>query len=183
MNILKILLGQVPEAIFFAIFMILTKSFKKHRCLFIALMIAEYLALKLLLTFNVWFQVAYTVMTYLTLKVIYKDKVQITDVFTFGIASMILILSSMIAFLVFKPNMLLVAIANRILLFVILYFLRNKLPNIQKVYNKYWNRNDAIKKKMKSTTFRALNLVVFDILFYTINLGMTCAIWYNTLRR
>lgn len=173
MNILEILLGQVPEAIFFAMFMILTKSFKERKCIFISLMIVEYLALKSLLTFNVWFQVAYTVMTYLTLKVVYKDKAQITDIFTFGIASIVLVLSSMITFLIFRPSMLLVAITNRILLFVILYFLRNKLPNIQKVYNKYWNRNDVIKKKMKSTTFRALNLVVFDTLFYVINLGMT----------
>lgn len=183
MNILETLLGQVPEAIFFAVFMILTKSLKKRKYLFIALMIIEYLALKSLLTFNVWFQVAYTVMTYLTLKVVYKDKAQITDIFTFGIASIVLILSSIITFLMFRPNMLLVAIANRILLFVVLYFLRNKLSSIQKVYNKYWNRNDAVKKKMKSTTFRALNLVVFNILFYTINLGMTCAVWYNSLRR
>lgn len=173
MNILEILLGQVPEAIFFAIFMILTKSLKERKCLFIALMIVEYLALKSLFTFNVWFQVAYTIMTYLTLKVVYEDKAQITDVFTFGIASIILMLLSMITFLIFRPNMLLVAIINRILLFVVLCIFRNKLPSIQKVYNKYWNRNDVVKKKMKSTTFRALNLVIFNILFYAINLGMT----------
>lgn len=183
MNILEILIGQVPEAIYFAVFMILTKSLKEHRCKFIVLMIIEYLTLKALLPFNVWFQAAYTAMTYLALKVIYRDKAQVTDVFTFGIASIILILSSMIAFLTFRPDMITVAITNRILIFAILYFFRNKLPEIQKAYNKLWNRNDAVNKKIKSTTFRALNVVIFNILFYLINLGMACAIWYNSFRR
>ena len=54
---------------------------------------------------------------------------------------------------------------------------RNK---IQGVYKKVWNRNDATKKKIKSTTFRCLNLVVFNIMFYVINLGLIYAIYYNS---
>ena len=43
MNILEILLGQVPEVIFFALFMILAKNIKKKRLLFTGLMCLEYI--------------------------------------------------------------------------------------------------------------------------------------------
>lgn len=183
MNILEILLGQVPEAIFFAMFVILTKSLKERRCLFILLMVIEYLILKIFFKYNIWFQILYTTIACLTIKLLYGQKSQIIDVFTFTIASLILVISSILAFLVFRPNMIIIAIANRILLFVFLYLFRNQLPKIQKVYCKLWNRNDTVKKKMKSTTFRSLNMVIFNVLFYGINLGAACAIWYNALRR
>jgi len=47
-----------------------------------------------------------------------------------------------------------------------------KLPNIQKIYKKLWNRNNNKDKKIKSTTFRAINIVIFNISFFIINLGM-----------
>ena len=43
---LELLIGQIPEAIFFALFMIYAKGLKEKRILFIVLMIVEYLLLK-----------------------------------------------------------------------------------------------------------------------------------------
>lgn len=177
---LEILLGQIPEAIYFALFMILTKNLKEKRIKFTVLMIIEYLLLKYLIEFNMWFQVSYTIITYIILKLLYKEKAQITDVFTFCIASIILIISSILLFFIFGQNMLLVSIANRILIFLFLFIFRHKLNNIQKVYKKLWNRNDNCKKKIKSTTFRALNLVIFNITFYLLSLCIKYAIYFNS---
>lgn len=176
MNLAELLLGQIPEAVYFALFLIFTKELKTKRILFTILMIVEYLLLKSFIHFDMWFQIGYVIMIFLTLKVLYKDKAQITDVFTFGIASIILIILSAISFLIFGPDMKLVTITNRILLILFLVLTRKLLPNIQDLYNKLWNRNDTISKKMKSTTFRALNAVVFNLMFVVINLGMLYAL-------
>lgn len=42
-EVLEVILGQVPEAIYFSLFMIYTKQLKEKRILFIVLMIVEYL--------------------------------------------------------------------------------------------------------------------------------------------
>ena len=46
MDLLELMLGQIPEAIYFALFIILTKELKEKRILFIILMIIEYILLK-----------------------------------------------------------------------------------------------------------------------------------------
>ena len=45
MNVLQLLLGQIPEAIYFALFMIFTKRLDKKQILFTVLMIIEYILL------------------------------------------------------------------------------------------------------------------------------------------
>ena len=66
-GILEVVLGQVPEAIYFALFMIIVKGLKEKRILFTLVMIFEYLALKQFVTFDVGFQVIYTFLTYINL--------------------------------------------------------------------------------------------------------------------
>lgn len=181
---LELLVGQIPEALYFAIFMILVKQLKEKRVLFSVLMIVEYLLLKYFIKYNIWFQISYTFATFLILKILYKDKSQITDIFTFTIGSIILILSCVIpSFMILNNNnyniYIIYSIITRILCFGFLFIFRNKLRKIQDLYKKIWNRDDKIKKKVKTTTFRALNIVIFNVIFYIINLGMLYAIIYN----
>ena len=184
MDLLEIFLGQIPEAIYFALFMIFTKDLKKKRILYILLMVIEYLLLKHFIKYNIWFQILYTIMQFVILKVLYKEKSQITDIFTFTIASIILILScAILYFMTYKiiNNYIIYVILNRILLILFLIIFHNKLYKIQNLYKKLWNRNDKIKKKIKSTTFRAINIIIFNIIFYIINIGMLYAIYYNSI--
>lgn len=178
----ELLLGQIPEAIYFALFMIFAKGLKEKRLLFTFLMICEYLLLKYFIKFNIWFQISYTIITFIILKFIYKEKAQITDIFTFTIASIILILScSVLYFIIWKTinNFIIYVILNRLLLILFLIIFHNKLYKIQKLYKRLWNRNDKNKNKIKSTTFRAINVVIFNIIFYIINLGMLFMIFQN----
>ena len=173
MNILQLLLGQIPEAIYFSLFMIFTKQLKEKRVLFIALMILEYVLLKQFIQFNIWFQISYTFITFLILKILYKEKSQVIDIFTFTIASILLILIDIPLYIIINPifnNYILFVIIERIIVFTLLILLRNKLLKIQNIYKKLWNRNDKEKKKMKSTTFRSLNVVLFNLSFYILNL-------------
>lgn len=172
---LELIIGQIPEAIFFSLFMIYAKGIKEKRILFVILMVVEYLLIMQNIYFNTYSHVIYTILTFLTLKVLYKEKCQVTDIFTFGIASLIMILSNFIIYMfVWKLfNIFMIyAILHRIFLIIFMIIFHNKLNNIQKIYKKLWNRNDKVNKRIKSTTFRSLNIIAFNIMFYIINLGM-----------
>ena len=170
----QLLLGQIPEAIYFALFIILVKNIKEKRVLFTVLMILEYVFLKYFLVYNIWFQVMYFILSFIIMKMLYRDKTQVTDIFTLGIASIILVITSAIPYVIIYftiHNMLIYVILNRIIIFTLLFVFRYKLQNINKLYYKLWNRNNK-PKKMKTTTFRALILVIFNISFVIINLGI-----------
>ena len=178
----EIILGYIPEAIYFALFMIYTKQLKEKRLLYIGLMILEYLLLKQFIHYSIYFQVAYTFLTFIILKILYKDKSQIIDIFTFTIGSIYLILTSAlfsIPKLIWNLDYTICVILNRIFVFTSIILVRDKLHNIQNIYKKLWNRNDKVKKKIKSTTFRSLNVVIFNTIFFIINAGMIFAIFYN----
>ena len=50
---LELLLGQIPEAIYFALFMIFTKELKTKRILYTILMVIEYVLLKFFIEYNI----------------------------------------------------------------------------------------------------------------------------------
>lgn len=172
---LELLLGQLPEAIYFALFMMFTKNLKHKRLTYVLLMIIEYLLLKYFIHYNIWFQILYTIMQFIILKILYKEEAQVIDIFTFAISSVILIFISIISyFTIWKTlgNYYIAVLLCRFLLFVFLGIFHRKLCKIQKLYKLLWNRNKKKKFKMKSTTFRAMNIVIFNIMFYAINLGV-----------
>ena len=171
---LEILIGQIPEAIYFSLFMIFAKNLKSKRILYTLLMIAEYLLLKycLNLQYNIWFQIIYTFMTYVILKVLYKDKAQIIDIFTF-MGSLIILLIFTLPFLLLNNiinNIYVCCLISKIFLFIFLYIIKNKIYNINNIFRKLWNRNDEEKRKIKSLTLRNINIVIFNILFYITNI-------------
>ena len=134
---LEIILGQIPEAIYFALFMIFAKELKTKRTLFVLFMVFEYLALKYFIKFDVLFQLLYTIMTFSNLKVLYKDKAIITDIFVFMGASLLLIFASILSYV--PTNILIkdiyvafyVALTiNRIIMFGSLVLLKNRLPKL-----------------------------------------------------
>lgn len=171
MNTLEILLGQLPEALYFALFMILTKRLSTKRVLFISLTTVEYILLLNIFKFLIWGQIAYFAMTYIILKMLYKEKSQITDVFTLGIASIVVMIISVLTYMIISvtiKNMIICNIIAKILLFIFLFIFRNKLCKIQDLYKRLWNRNNK-PKKIKSATFRCINIILFNLMFYLLN--------------
>lgn len=170
---MELFLGQIPEAIFFALFMIFAKGIKEKRLLYTILIIIEYLILKYSFPYSWIFHIGFMISTFITLKILYKKKSQIIDIFLLLIAYIFLGISCVIPyFIIWKTinNYLVYVIINRIIIFSFLLFFNYKLLKIQKFYKIVWNRNDRIKKIVKSTTFRALNLVAFNITFCLIYL-------------
>lgn len=177
MNIFELLFGQIFEAIYFSIFIILAKNIKEKRFIFISLMICEYVIIFNLFPYSIWSHILFFILYYVLMKILYKDKCQIIDMFILAIASLILMLSCIILYFIVNYTIYSFTayfILNRLFLIGILLIFKNKLNKIQEIYKVYWNRNDKIKKKIKSATFRSLNLVIFNFMFYIIN---TCMIY------
>ena len=159
MNLLEILLGQVP------------KRLNKKRELFMILMVIEYVLL-FIPTLSVWSHILYFVLTYIILKLLYRERSQITDIFTLGIASIVLMIISAVWYVIIYftlKNIIICTLLAKICLFVFLYIVRHDLPKIQNMYKLLWNRNDRISRRMKSTTFRCINIVLFNFMFFAIN--------------
>lgn len=169
-----LILEKVLEAIYFSLFLIFGKGIKNKRLLFIGIMIFQYLILKQFIKFNVLFQIIYTFMSFVNLKVLYKDKAQITDIFLFAVASIILIIISIgsYAIVYFTVGKYMVAlILNRILLFGILFLLKDKIKDLYKKFYSLWNRH-KLPNKMKSLTVRNISIIIFNLMFCIINFCM-----------
>lgn len=177
-DILILLLEKVCEALYFSLFLIIGKNLKERRLLFITIMVLEYLALTSILQFNIWIQIIYTFMSFVNLKVLYRDKAQITDIFLFAAASIILILISFTCGMLqiaFGVKYQLLLIINRIILFIVLFLIRNKIYKIYAKYYNNWNRHSN--NKIRSLTLRNISIITFNVMFCIINIGLIYAIF------
>jgi hypothetical protein len=100
MEIFRLISAKLLEPIYFSLFLIVGKDLKKKRLLLTLIMIFEYVMLTNIIQYNVWFQFIYTFLAFINLKVLYKEKSQITDIFLFTVASIFLIISSALCYIV-----------------------------------------------------------------------------------
>ena len=178
MNWLELFLGKIPEAIFLALFMVFTKNIKSKRVLFTSYVVTEYLSLKLVFSYSSYFHILLAILMFIGLKLFYKEKSQITDVFILIIAYLYLGVTSILCYYLCRGNIVLATLSNRILLFYPLFLLRSKLSKIQELYKIQWNRGNQ-DAKIKSTTFRGLNLVLMYVTFIFIHCYMIFGIVNN----
>jgi len=176
-NIILLFLEKICEAIYFSLFLIYGKNLKEKRLLFIGIMIFEYVLLTSVLQYTTWIHIIYITLTYINLKVLYKEKAQITDIFLFATASIFLILISFCSGLlhILKMKYFYALIINRIILFSFLFFIKNKINLIYKKYYLKWNRKDNM-TKIRSLTLRNISVIIFNLMFYVINIGLIYAI-------
>lgn len=119
-------------------------------------------------------------MSFVNLKVLYKEKAQVTDIFLFATASLILIAISAFCYSLFyatTKNYTSALIINRILMFVVLYFARNKIQSAYKNFCSLWNRHNN-PNKIRSLTLRNISIITFNLMFWFINLGMIFFLTY-----
>ena len=170
--LLTIFVGMLPEIIFFTKFMEYTKNIKEHRIKFFLLIILVYVLCVLVSQYKILYYVGFIFISYIAMKLIYKEKVQIIDIFVISIALMYLTLTSYICFTFVKEDMsnyYLLLIINRITLLVP-FFIKNKFNILYNKYKSLWNRNNNIKKPIKSITLRNLSLILLNSFIFIINL-------------
>lgn len=165
---MSILLGLIPETLFFTLFLIYTKGIKEKKVRLFILIAISYLLCIMIIRHKMFYYVCYIIMIYISLKILYKAKAQIIDIFVISIALIYVAFISAICFAFVKENYVMyyiMFILDRILLFVPFIF-KNKYNNIYKKYCSLWNRNDSIKRPIKSITLRNISLIVLNIFIF-----------------
>jgi len=170
-------IGLFLQPLYFALFLIFTKSIKKRRILFMLSMIIEHFILRycIQIKFSINFELTYTILTYILLKLIYKDKARITDIITFIISILLLGIVSVLTVLIFKISIVSILISN-IGIIILTYLIRHKLTKIDEFYNKFWNRHEN-NKMLKSVTIRGISSILTIITFILIHIWLIYGIY------
>lgn len=180
MEIIRLISAKALEPLYFSLFLIYGKNLKHKRLLLTFIMIFEYIMLTYIFPFNVWLQFIYTFITFVNLKVIYREKAQITDIFLFGVASIILIILSIVCYLLVLctiKNYYVAMIINRILLFSFVLLFKDRIKILYKKFCSLWNRHNN-PKTIKSLTLRNISVIVFNLMFWIINFCMIIFLKY-----
>lgn len=174
----NILLGLIPEAIYFSIFIILTKNYKNKRknLIFTLLLTLGYIMFKQILPRNVYCQIAYLLYVPFIMRVMYKEKWHISDMFVMSWATIILGILSILAMIptfVFGIKLYWYCYAiNRLLLVLFLIFCGKKLNGIYRYFISQWNRNYEKPNKIKALTVRNVCVITLNVTIYLLNLCM-----------
>lgn len=175
---LNIILGIIPEAIFFSLFIIFTKKYnhKIKNLVFTILMILGYIILKQLLPKNVYCQIIYILYVPLLMFLLYKNKFHISDIFVMSWASILMTLLQVIflplIYLFGNDSYMVMWILNRIITFALLILFRNKFNKIYKYFISQWNRNREKPNKIKALTIRNICVISLNISIFILNLCM-----------
>jgi len=159
---------MIPEILFFMYFIVNIKQINNKKLLLFGLTSINYLLLILLNNYKVLNYVIFTILYYITLKIIYKNKINIVDIFFIIYNQIYLSFSSFVCFCFVKEdlsNYYILLIINRILLLIPFIF-NKKILKFYKKYCEFWNRNDKAKRPIKSITLRNISLVILNIFIY-----------------
>lgn len=163
--LVSILMGLIPEALFFSIFIIGAKGLKKgeNRIALVILFILVFILAGVLFAYNIWLYVILTVLLYLIMKFLI-DSAEFIDLFLLTIPYIIISIVGYICYgiEILLPNTSVVdygmVLINRILLFITLSAL---YPHLHKWYNSYkkvWNVHKG--NKIKSITVRNISILI-----------------------
>ena len=169
----NVIFGLLPEVIYFTLFLIYTKNYKNNKIKLFLLLFIAYISLKYLLPANIYFQILFTLYVPIVLKILYKDKFHISDMFVFVYASIILILITVVTYPIalVLNNYIIAYIINRILMFLFIIIFKNKLNKVYKWIIPQWNRNYENPNKIKAITIRQVCVISLNVMIYVLYLS------------
>ena len=172
--IIGILLGLVPEVLFFTLFLCNTKNIKEKKVRLFLLIAISYTLTIFIKQYVLLYYLMFIVLTYISLKILYKEKTQIIDIFIIVYSFFYVTIISYFCFLFMKQdrsNYWILYTLDRILLFIPFIF-KNKFNVLYKKYCKLWNRNDKEKRPIKSITLRNISLIAINFIIIFMNVYM-----------
>lgn len=165
MTLLSILLGWLPEAIFFSVFVIGAKGIKRgnRRMPLFVFFSVTFMTLGMVFADNIWLYVILTAAMYLIMKLLYKDT-EFIDLFLLTIPYLILAVIGYVCYGIgnLLPSYLappvLMTIVNRILLIILIPALYPHLNNWYNTYKHMWNVHKD--NTIKSITVRNISILL-----------------------
>ena len=170
--VLSVLLGLIPEVLYFTLFISYTKNIKEKRVKLFLLISVAYFVCMLIQQYQLIYYIIFVLLIYLILKLLYKKKTQIIDVFIIGLSYLWITLLSIILFVLLKndlSNYYMLYIVDRIFLFLPFLF-KSKFNILYKKYCNLWNRNDKEKRPIKSITLRNISLILLNSVIFFLNI-------------
>ena len=170
--LISILLGVIPEVLFFTLFFIYTKKIEEKKFRLFLLIFIAHLILILFNNYKIINYIVFMFFMYFILKILYKKKTQIIDVFIINISYIYVFIISCICFSFVKTNVYMyyiMLLVNRLLLFIPFIF-KSKFNILYKKYCNLWNRNYEKKQPIKSITLRNISLISLNIFIFLCNM-------------
>lgn len=155
--IISILLGMLPDVMYYYLYIKGIKSIKNKKTLFFILLLVGFILTNIF--YNLYTYLLYDVIIFLIIKKLYNS--QTNDIFLVIFIELYMILLSIICFFLIH-NYIIAFFAYRVLMFVPLLFIK-KIKLMYKNYTMLWNRHN-IPNKIKSITLRNISLIVLNVL-------------------
>ena len=168
-----IILGLLPEVLYFTLFLIYTKNLKEKRIKLFLLMSVIYILCIMINQYKTIYYISFIVLVYCILKLLYRQKTQIIDIFVFSLSMIYLTLLATFSLMLFTDdlsNYYILYIIARILLFIPFIF-KSRFNVLYQKYCKLWNRNDKEKRPIKSITLRNISLIIINVTIFIINIA------------
>lgn len=167
--VMNLIFGILFEIAFITLMIIRIKDIKEKKIRLFLSVTATYFLSGILINFTYnnqyIFYILFNVICFLFLKLLYKRKTNLVDLFFIYYVEMILNFSCLILMVILGYNSLF-AIANRILLIIIILLSKN-INKLYKLYLNNWNRKPN--NKIKSITLRNITIISSNIMLYIIN--------------
>lgn len=175
--IISLVLGMIPEVLYFTLFLSFTKKVKNKKVVLFLLLALGYVLLIMICRYELLFYLTYVVYSYIIMKMLFKS--HIIDIFVYSISFCYLMILSLIIVKLFN-NYAIAFIINRILLFIPIILFKNKFNVLYLKYKKLWNRSND-KRKIKSLTLRNFSILFINILIVLINIitFLSMAMYYS----
>lgn len=171
--LVSILFGLIPEVLYFTLFITYTKNIKEKQIKLYVLISIAYFLCMMIQRFLILYYILFVILIYISMKLLYKNKTQIIDIFIISIAYLWLgILSLILMNFVHKDfsNYYFILFIQKLLIFIPLFLLKSKFNILYKKYCKLWNRNDKEKRPIKSITLRNLSLILLNAYVFFMNI-------------
>ena len=164
-----VLLGFIFEVFFISVMFYKIKGLKdKKIALFLSTLITFIITAMITGTNysnQYLFYLIYNVILFGFLKIIYRNKINIIDLFLIYYIIMIINFSSLLAIKLFEYNF--ISYFTSRLILILFMILASKFNNFYKLYNYNWNRHTN--NKVKSITVRNLTIISCNLMLYIIN--------------
>lgn len=173
--IFSIIFGLIPETLYFTLFLIFAKDIKEKKIKLFLLISLSYILCIMTIRYKLLLYTIFIFSMYIILKILYKKRAMITDIFLFTISMTYLVIISYVFYILrsyINLDGFISYIIARILLFIPIIVFKNIFNNVYKIYCKFWNRNDDEKRPIKSITLRNISLMTINLLIILMNTFM-----------
>jgi hypothetical protein len=157
--IISLLLGILPDILYYYIYIKSIKKINTKNILFFILLCINYILCIILIQHQFYLYIIQDIIIYFIIKKLYSS--QINDVFLVIFLETYMLVLALISFNLIE-NYIVSFVVYRIFLFLPLIF-KNRIINFYENYTKLWNRHN-IPHKIKSITLRNISLVVLNIM-------------------